>query len=512
MSELLEVLGEHKDAIIQALTENLKEADCPVLRQVAAASPKTVVQTVCACCTDGGELAARQWAKTIREQLGHVPYAEVLTEVSRLELVVRYFLVKEVSRKKELLSALAELSDALEMLRRACASDPTQAEQSLAEAQTRKRAILESALDPIITLNHEGFITEFNRAAEQVFGHPRERVLGTQPSEVLFPPSISAGRKDRIDRYLEAGEGSMLGKRIEVTAVRANGESFPAEMVMTIGHEHGEPLMTFFVRDLSDRKKAERKQARYASELERSNRELEEFAYIASHDLQEPLRKIRMFGDRLEMKCGEMLDETGIECVGRMRTAAQRMQNLIDGLLTLSRVTTRGQHFEQVDLRQVAQEVVSDLEAQIEQVDGRVEVNKLPTIHADRLQMRQLLQNLIANALKFRRVDESPVVRVQGGFVEGQRRRSRGQSVTDELCRIVVEDNGIGFDEKYADRVFDVFQRLHPRDVYEGTGVGLAICRKIVQRHSGSLVARSEPGRGTTFEIVLPVVHPKEKK
>ncbi len=219
-----------------------------------------------------------------------------------------------------------------------------------------------------------------------------------------------------------------------------------------------------------------------------------------------------MFGDRLEMKCGEMLDETGIECVGRMRTAAQRMQNLIEGLLTLSRVTTRGQHFEQVDLRQVAQEVVSDLEAQIEQVDGRVEVNKLPTIHADRLQMRQLLQNLIANALKFRRVDESPVVRVQGGFVEGQRRRSRGQSVTDELCRIVVEDNGIGFDEKYADRVFDVFQRLHPRDVYEGTGVGLAICRKIVQRHGGSLVARSEPGRGTTFEIVLPVVHPKEKK
>ncbi|MEE9603053.1 MAG: ATP-binding protein, partial [Thermoguttaceae bacterium] len=129
-----------------------------------------------------------------------------------------------------------------------------------------------------------------------------------------------------------------------------------------------------------------------------------------------------------------------------------------------------------------------------------------------RLQMRQLLQNLIANALKFRRVDESPVVRVQGGFVEGQRQRSRGQSVTDELCRIVVEDNGIGFDEKYADRVFDVFQRLHPRDVYEGTGVGLAICRKIVQRHGGSLVARSEPGRGTTFEIVLPVVHPKEKK
>ena len=182
--------------------------------------------------------------------------------------------------------------------------------ESLTEAQARKNSILESSLDPIITINHEGVIIEFNRAAEQTFGHSREKVLGTRPSDVLFPPSLSAEHRSRIERYLEAGEGSMLGKRVEVTASRSNGEVFHAEMAMTIGQINGAPVLTFFVRDISARKKAEEEQARYAAELERSNRDLEQFAYVASHDLQEPLRKIRAFGDRLEVKCKDLLDET----------------------------------------------------------------------------------------------------------------------------------------------------------------------------------------------------------
>ena len=392
------------------------------------------------------------------------------------------------------------------------ASDQIRLERDLAESQARKHAILESALDPIITINHEGVITEFNRAAEQTFGHSREKVLGTQPSEVLFPASKSAGHQNRIDRYLDAGEGSLLGHRIEVTAVRANGETFPAEMAMTISQEQGAPVLTFFVRDISQRKRAEREQVRHAAELERSNKELEQFAYVASHDLQEPVRKIRTFSDRLEMKCSQQLDETGRECVQRMQGAAARMQTLIEGLLTLSRVTTRGRHFERVDLGEVAREVVSDLEVQIEQAGGQVEVGKLPVIQADALQMQQLLQNLIGNALKFRRPNAPPVVKIHGRFAEGRKQRPAGPSALRESCRIMVEDNGIGFDEKHLERVFGIFQRLHPRDVYEGTGIGLPICRKIVERHGGTITAQSVPGGGSTFEVVLPIAHPKSKQ
>lgn len=376
---------------------------------------------------------------------------------------------------------------------------------ALAETQSRKNAILESCLDPIITINHEGVITEFNRAAEQIFGHARQKVLGTKPSDLLFPPSTSPDQQNRIDRYLTRGEGSLLGRRTEVVAMRANGETFDAEIAMTLSHEQGEPVMTFFVRDISRRKRAELEQARYAAELERSNRELEQFAYVASHDLQEPLRKIRSFGERLQQSCADKLDELGCDCLGRMLSAAERMQVLTDGLLRLSRVTTERQQFVAVDLQQVANEVVSDLEINIEQVKGRVKVGPLPTIEADPLQMRQLLQNLISNGLKFHRADESPVVIISGEVIQGRSYRAPRSAARERLCRIVVADNGIGFEEKHQETIFGLFQRLHSRDEYAGTGIGLALCRKIVERHGGQITTRSVPGKGSAFEVLLPV-------
>ena len=353
-------------------------------------------------------------------------------------------------------------------------------------------------------------ISEFNRAAEQVFGRVRSEVLGTKPSDILFPPTKIARHQNRIDRYLDAGEGSLLSKRTEVVAIRASGLPFEAELTMTMTQERGMPVLTFFVRDISLRKRAEEEQRRHAQELERSNRELEQFAYVASHDLQEPLRKIRTFGDRLATACGDALPEPGRQCVERMQNAAERMQELIDGLLNLSRVTTKAADFEQVDLMKVAREVVSDLEVKIDESGGRVEFERLPTIEADPLQIRQLLQNLVGNALKFHREGEPPRVQISARFVKGRDSLALDRSPEDERCRIEVKDNGIGFEEKYLDRIFEVFQRLHPRDVHEGTGVGLAICRKIVERHGGTITAQSEPGRGATFIVDLPVVQRKE--
>jgi light-regulated signal transduction histidine kinase (bacteriophytochrome) len=222
---------------------------------------------------------------------------------------------------------------------------------------------------------------------------------------------------------------------------------------------------------------------------------------VASHDLQEPLRKVQAFGDRLKAKCGDALSADARDYLERILGATSRMQTLINDLLTFSRVETRGQPFVPVDLSAVAHEVLGDLEVLIEQTGGRVEVGDMPRVDADPTQVRQLLQNLIGNALKFHKPGRPPVVRVRGRRLEGE----GGLGGDDARCEITVDDDGIGFDEKYLDRIFTIFQRLHGRGEYEGTGIGLAVCRRIVERHGGQITARSAPGLGAAFVITLPV-------
>ena len=238
------------------------------------------------------------------------------------------------------------------------------------------------------------------------------------------------------------------------------------------------------------------------AELQRSNRELQDFAYVASHDLQEPLRKIQAFGDRLKMKHrSELSDEAG-DYLDRMQSAARRMHTLINDLLTFSRVTTKAQPFVPTDLNRIAGEVLDDLEVRTQQSGGTVDVSGLPTIDADPLQMRQLFQNLIGNALKFHREGVPPIIKVRGRLAGES--SNGGAPENARQYEITVEDNGIGFDEKYLDRIFTPFQRLHGRGVYDGTGIGLAVCRKIAERHGGTLTARSTPGEGSTFVVTLP--------
>lgn len=238
-----------------------------------------------------------------------------------------------------------------------------------------------------------------------------------------------------------------------------------------------------------------------SEQLQRSNQELQDFASVASHDLQEPLRKIQAFGDRLNVRCHNSLNDEGRDYLARMQKAAGRMQVLINDLLTFSRVTTRAQPFQEVDLKELIEEVAADLETRVEQTAGRIEIGDLPTIEADPLQMRQLFQNLISNGLKFHREGVPPVVRIRGELVEGPSVGAAGRP----FCDVYVQDNGIGFDEKYLDRIFEIFQRLHGRNSYEGTGIGLAVCRKIVDRHGGQIAAHSREGEGATFVISLPL-------
>lgn len=223
--------------------------------------------------------------------------------------------------------------------------------------------------------------------------------------------------------------------------------------------------------------------------LKRTNQELEDFAYVASHDLQEPLRKIQAFGDILEDEYGSVLGD-GKDYLNRMRKAAARMSTLIEDLLSFSRVTTHAKNFNKVDLNQLLVGVLEDLETRISDTGGSVQSDRLPTIEADNTQMRQLFQNLIGNALKFHKPGVPPEVIISAASSEN-------------MVTLRFTDNGIGFDEKYADKVFAVFQRLHSRENYEGTGIGLAVCRKIVERHGGTITANSTPGSGATFIVTL---------
>lgn len=239
----------------------------------------------------------------------------------------------------------------------------------------------------------------------------------------------------------------------------------------------------------------------YSEELHRSNKDLEAFAFVASHDLQEPLRKIRAFGDRLQQKFMPELGERGADYVMRMQAASERMSVLINDLLSFSRVTTKQKPFVKVDLNQVMDRVLSDLDYAIEDEGAQLYIEPLPVIDADASQMGQVFMNLLSNSLKFHQVEVAPAIRITC-------EENLSSSLVDDTrnwCCIKFADKGIGFDPQYSERVFNLFQRLHGRDEYSGTGIGLALCRKIIERHGGSIDAESEQGKGATFIIRLPM-------
>ncbi len=261
------------------------------------------------------------------------------------------------------------------------------------------------------------------------------------------------------------------------------------------------------LQEVSERKKAEAERVLYTARLEQSNRELDSFAAVASHDLQEPLRKIQAFGDRLDQKYRGKLDDTALDYIRRMQGAAGRMQSMVSSLLNFSRVSTEIRPMSDTDLRKILRKIVQDLEIRIEQKRARVEIGNLPVIQADSDQMRHLFLNLVGNSLKFSG-NKPPFIQISASESNPPPDKDFGCPWYD----IIVEDNGIGFEEEYLEKIFVLFQRLHGRSAYEGSGVGLAICKKVVERHNGVISAKSEPGKGTRFIISLPRRQPVEQE
>ncbi len=450
------------------------------------------------------QIAARERAECeleeVRSQLEQRTQerAELATAHATLE--------KELNERRQAERNLAHQRQELERSKDVLELHVQMRTQELEKLQHRYEHILNSAGEGIYGLDLQGKTTFVNPAAAKLTGWKVEELAGRVEGEAFCQP---AGEGDTTTQFVK-GAPDQAGERV---FQRKDGTTFPVEYVRAPILENSKTVGAVVIfKDITERKRAEETLARKAAELSRSNAELEQFAYVASHDLQEPLRKIQTFGDRLKTRVEAAKVEDARDYLERMLNAAARMQKLIADLLTFSRVISSSQPFVPVDLNVITKEVLSDLEVRIERTKANIEVGPLPTIDADPMQMRQLLQNLISNSLKFQPPDASPLVKIQAQVLKRPFSCAKNPTPDDEVCELTVQDNGSGFEERFLERIFAVFQRLHGRSEYEGTGVGLAVCRRITDRHGGTISAKSKPNEGATFIVTLPAHQPNGEK
>jgi PAS domain S-box-containing protein len=356
-------------------------------------------------------------------------------------------------------------------------------EDALQQSEKRFRSIFEGVDDAIFVESLKGEILDVNDRACEMFGWTHEEFVTKTVSDLVPEGQIAVIPEEMPKEYIPEAP-------LETVNIRANGEEFPVEITVRLQTLGAEEVMLAVVRDITERKEADDVLHQYRSELESSNESLEQFAYVASHDLQEPLRMVSSFMELLSNQYGDQLDENAQEYINFAVDGAQRMQRLVINLLTYSRVGTRGKSFETTGCEDVLEISLTNLKVALEESSTVVTHDPLPVVMADGDQLTQLFQNLIGNAIKFVE-DGPPKVHI-------------GVSEEKGFHRFSIQDNGIGIAPENLERIFGVSQRLHAIDEYPGTGLGLAICKKIVERHGGRIWVESEPGKGSTFFFTLP--------
>jgi len=416
-----------------------------------------------------------------------------LGDIAAVECIKRG--VTDYVLKDRLTRLPASVSRALEETR--YRQERARAENALKENQERLAGILASAMDAIVTVNEQGQIVLFNEAAELVFQCPASEAMG-QPLHRFIPERFQAAHEEHVRKFTAgAATRRRMGKVETLVGLRANGAEFPMEASLSRVETQTGKLFTVILRDVTEqealrrlRQRAEETLSKKAAELTRSNRDLEQFAYIASHDLQEPLRMVASYTQLLAERYRGKLDDNADKYIGYAVEGALRMQTLIQDLLAFSRVGRNGSEPKAVNANLAVHEALQNLRSTLDESRANVVCDNLPAVAVSRSQLVQLFQNLVGNAIKFHGA-EPPQTRITA-------------EKADTAWLFSVADNGIGIAPEHHDQIFMIFQRLHARAEYPGNGVGLAICKKIVEQHGGKIWVESDLGRGSTFRFTLP--------
>lgn len=345
------------------------------------------------------------------------------------------------------------------------------------------QALFEKAVDAIITIDEKGIIQSCNPATERMFGYKASELQGKNVS-ILMPNPYRAEHDSYLANYSRTGTKKIIGIGREVVGQRKDGTTLPIHLAVSEIQLEDKKVFAGTVRDVSDMKAVQK-------ELAQSNRDLEQFAYVASHDLQEPLRMVASFTDLLARRYKGKFDKEADEFIAFILDGSKRMQALVQDLLAYSRVGSRAKTFEPTDSEEVLRGVLSQLKLVIEQSGAQITFDKLPMVLADDTQLGQVFQNLLSNAIKFHS-GQPPKIHVSA-------------KKSEDHWIFSVQDNGIGIDPEYFDRIFIMFQRLHGKDEYSGTGIGLAVCKRIIDRHGGTIWIESKKDKGSTFHFSLPV-------
>lgn len=385
--------------------------------------------------------------------------------------------VRDITERKKSAEIIKQKSEELESTNK-----------KLNKSERQIQAIFDGAPDAVIVINDESNVQKWNHKAEKLFGWQASEVLEKPLYDYIIPDRYREKHKGGMKHYFATGEGKVLNKEIEIEAINKLGKEFSVLLSVSPVEVKDKTLFIGFVRDITEKKKIETMIREKSEELERSNKELEQFAYIASHDLQEPLRMVTSYLQLLEKKYKDKLDQDANDFIHFAVDGSARMKTLIFSLLDYSRVN-RVKPLEDINLDELLKNVLHDLEVQIQENKAIITVEPLPAIYGDKLLINQLFQNLISNAVKFKG-ERNPEIIISGKKEQNEYLFS-------------VKDNGIGIQKEYASKLFVIFQRLNTKDQYPGTGIGLAICKKIVEKHGGKIWFESEFGQGTTFYFTL---------